>query len=287
MNIIAVDDEKSSLSSLQSAIKEAMPDSALSCFNMSKAALEYAKTNRVDIAFLDIEMSGMNGLQLAKHLKVIYGKTIIIFVTGYSQYALDAFALHASGYLMKPVTVKAVFDEINYQYKTLCKCQLSSNISDIKDSRDIHSSHDDIKRVRVQTFGNFEVFVDGKPLIFGRSKTKELLAYLVSRKGALCNNNEVVAIIWEDKEDTSSLQSMFRALVADLTKTLKEADILDIIIKKRGYIGIMPENFSCDLYDFCAGINVNSYTGEFMNQYSWAEFTNMYLDRIQEKNKVC
>ena len=277
MNIIAVDDEKSALKGLQSAIKEAIPESAISCFNISKAALEYAKNNQVDIAFLDIEMSGMNGLQLAKHLKVIHGKTIVIFVTGYSQYAVEAFAIRASGYLMKPVTAKAVLEEIKYWNQSICKCQMFPN------TQQEYQNNGAERKLRVQTFGNFEIFLDGKHLIFSRSKTKELFAYLVTRKGALCNNNEIVAVIWEDKEDSSTLQSMFRALVADLMKTLSAAGINDVIVKQRGYIGIVPENISCDLYDFCAGIKVNSYIGEFMTQYGWAEFTNMYLDRMQSK----
>jgi two-component SAPR family response regulator len=268
MNIIAVDDEKSALNSLQSAIKEAIQGCTLSCFNISKTALEYVKNNQVDIAFLDIEMSGMNGLELAKHIKVINGKTIIIFVTGYSQYAVEAFAIRASGYLMKPVTASAVLKEVEHLKNTVVS-KLPIN-------------NDTGKKMRVQTFGNFEVFADGKPLLFNRAKTKELLAYLVSRQGAMCNNNEIAAIIWEDKEDSSSLQSMFRTLVADLTQALNEANIKDVLIKKRGYIGIIPENISCDLYDFNSGINVNNYLGEFMNQYSWAEFTNTYLERIQE-----
>ncbi|MDR2543758.1 MAG: response regulator, partial [Treponema sp.] len=104
MKIIAVDDEQHALKSLQSAIEEALPNCSLSCFNKSKNALEYAKNNRIDVAFLDIEMAGMNGLQIAKSLKEIYGKTCIVFVTGHSHYAADAFALRANGYIMKPVT---------------------------------------------------------------------------------------------------------------------------------------------------------------------------------------
>jgi len=277
MNIIAVDDERHALKGLKTAIEEALPDCSLSCFPTSKAALEYAKNNRIDAAFLDIEMPGMSGLQLAKALKDICGKTYVVFVTGYSQYALDAFALRASGYILKPVTVKAVSKEIKYIQSTFLQNPPEDKISKI-----INNGTE--KRLRVQTFGNFEVFVDEKPLIFSRSKTKELFAYLVSRQGALCNNNEIVAVIWEEKDDTSALQSMFRTLVMDLTQTLKSMSMNDILIKQRGFIGIAKDKISCDLYDFCAGIRINNYFGEFMTQYSWAEFTNMYLDRIQKKN---
>ena len=121
MNIIAVDDEKSALNSLQSAINEAVPNSQLSCFNKSRQALEFARSNQINFAFLDIEMGGMNGLQLAKHLKEIYCKTIIVFVTGYSEYALDAFALHAGGYLLKPVTSKAITEVVEHFHSPVQK----------------------------------------------------------------------------------------------------------------------------------------------------------------------
>ena len=262
MNIIAVDDEHFALMDLRSVIEEALPDSTLCCFDTPAAVLEYAKNNRVDVAFLDIEMGRMSGLQLAKHLKDIYGKTNIIFVTGYSQYALDALALYVSGYLMKPVTAIKIIEAIEHlRYP-------------IKPASG--------KRIRVQTFGNFEIFVDEKPLIFARTKTKELFAYLVLRQGAHCSNDEIAAVIWEDKNDTPSLKSLFRTLVADLIQTLKAAGIHDVVIKQRGQLAILPDKIICDLYDFCAGINVNSYLGEFMSQYSWAEFTIGYLDRIRK-----
>ena len=137
-------------------------------------------------------------------------------------------------------------------------------------------------KVRVQTFGNFEVFVDGKPLRFARSKTKELFAYLVMRRGARCNNNEIVAVLWENKPDSPALQSQYRHLVSDLTKALKSADAEDVLFKQRGFLAIVPEKLSCDLYDFYAteANGANSYMGEFMMQYSWAEFTNACLDEI-------
>jgi len=257
MNIIAVDDEQFGLKDLQSAIEEALPGNMLNCFNTPTAALEYARSNKTEVAFLDVEMGEMSGLQLAKALKDIYGKTNIIFVTGFSQYAVDAFALYASGYLMKPVDVKAVQEAVEYLRYPVEPKQTS--------------------RIRVQTFGNFEVFVDNKPLNFNRTKSKELFAYLVSRQGALCSNDEITAIIWENKEDSSALKSMFRNLVADLTQTLENADMHGIIIKQRGYLAVAADKISCDLYDFCAGNYVNRYMGEFMTQYNWAEFTNSYL----------
>ena len=147
------------------------------------------------------------------------------------------------------------------------------------------SLHSPENKLCVQTFGNFEVFLNGRIFKFERAKTKELFAYLVSRKGAICSNNEIAAVLWEDKEDTLSLQTLFRQLVADLTAKLGEAGMQDILVRERGQLAIIPDKISCDFYDFCNGLNVNNYLGEFMTQYGWAEFTNGYLDRMY-KNKI-
>jgi hypothetical protein len=71
-------------------------------------------------------------------------------------------------------------------------------------------------------------------------------------------------------------------LVADLTKTLNEAGFSDLLIKQRGSLAIAADKLQCDLYDFNNGKNVNNYRGEFMAQYSWAEFANAFLNRSRQ-----
>ncbi len=112
MNIIAVDDEKPVLHLVKKAIRKALPECSLAGFTTAKEALAYAKTVNIDIAFLDIEMGSMIGLTLAEHLKEIYDKINIIFITGYSDYAVDAFSLGSSGYIMKPVKPEAITLEV-------------------------------------------------------------------------------------------------------------------------------------------------------------------------------
>jgi len=260
MNILAIDDNVLALEELVSSIKEACPDDEIHSFSKPSELLDYAKENVCDIAFLDIEMWGMNGIELAQKLKEINGKTNIVFVTGYSKYALDSYTVKASDYVMKPVTKEAV------------KNALENLRCPIKTEPD--------KRVRVQTFGNFEVFADENPVLFTRSKTKELFAYLVSRKGALCSNNEIIAVIWEDKDDSPATQSHFRHLVADLIKTLKSLNAEDIIIRKWKQLAVVPGKLTCDFYEMLDGNvkAVNSYAGEFMSQYSWAEIDAAYLE---------
>jgi len=271
MNILIVDDERLALENLKRIIEGVLPNVSITGFMKPSEALEYVHSalekglKKPDMAFLDIEMGGMNGLQLAKRLKEIHSKINVIFTTGYSKYALDAYALYASGYLMKPVSAEAVteaMEHLRYPIK-------------------LQSQH----TIRVQTFGNFEIFAGDKPLKLTRTKTKEMFAYLTMRRGALCSNNEIIAVIWEDKPNTTAVQNQFRHLVMDLTKALKGVNAEDILVKQRGILAILPDKISCDLYDFLdAGAEaVNKYTGEFMAQYSWAEFTNAYLEKMTHK----
>ena len=255
MRIIAVDDEPHALRNIARIIKNEMPDCTLSCFDTADEALEYAKENRIDVAFLDIEMGGMNGLLLAKRLKDIYGKTNIVFLTGYSEYALDAHTLHPAGYLMKPLVEESFREAMeNLRHPVALKTD---------------------KLIRVQTFGNFEVFVDGRPVRFPRSKSKELLAYLVHKEGASCTMGELVAALFEDNAQTN-----IRPYISALTKALEEAGASGLIIKNFNSIAVDTEKFDCDLYRFMKRdiVAVNAYKGEYMANYSWGEFVAGYLD---------
>ena len=219
----------------------------------------------VDFAFLDINMRETDGLSLAKRIKEISPATKIVFVTGYSEYAVKAFKLRAHGYLMKPVTSKDVEEELNSVLEE-------------------HMSAND-KSVYIQTFGNFEVFVGDEPIVFTRAKPKELLAYLIDRKGASVSAAEIAAVLWEDKHYDRYLQNQTQKIISFMMATLKQYKIQDIIVKKYNNISIDKSKVSCDYYSFLEGdINaINAYTGEYMANYSWGEFTASILN---EKKKI-
>ena len=108
MNIIAVDDEKLSLEALVSCIKENLPNETVNAFRRTSDAEVFAGWNGCDIAFLDIEMRDVNGIELAKKIQEINSKVNIVFVTGYGDYTGEAFSIFASAYIMKPVTAEKV-----------------------------------------------------------------------------------------------------------------------------------------------------------------------------------
>ena len=255
MRILALDDSELTLKLLVQSIKMVVPKAEVISFNRPSKLIEFAKMNSCDIVFLDIQMWGMNGLEVAKTLKEIYSKINIIFVTAHTRYLKKMFEFYPSSYVLKPVTKEAV-------------------LSEIENSNHPLNSHTE-EKILVQTFGNFDIFVNNKPLIFGRSKAKEMLAYLIDRKGACVKTAEIAAILWEDREYDRSLQAQTQVIISELMKTLRENGINDIVIKKRNQIAIDKSKIKCDYYDF---LNwdmsaVNGYTGEYMSNYSWAEMT--------------
>ena len=246
MRILLADDEQLQLLRLTDAVKKALPqESEILSYTNPVLAWEENKEKPVDIAFLDIDMPVMNGMILAKKLKTVNPQVNVIFVTAYNEYALDAYKLHASGYVTKPVNVekiKAELDGLRYPVELT-----------------------PTKKLQVKCFGNFEVFAGGVPVKFTRSKSKELFAYLVDREGAAANVNELNAILWEEDK-----KSYFRNLVADIQASLKAVGAEDVFVKRRNECFIDPTKIDCDAYEYRKNDPnaIRMYRGEYMAQYS-------------------
>lgn len=263
MHILAVDDELLALELLARSIRKACPSAQISKFQFAQEALAFLEENPCDIAFLDIHMRGMNGLSLAKKIKDLMSQDNLIFVTGYSEYAADALSIHASGYIIKPVSAAAVAAELEDLRRPVTR--LPGTL------------------LQVRCFGNFEVFSpDGEPLKFSRPKAKELLAYLVYRRGSSCSVRELAAVLFEDNMYSNKQMLYLQKIISSMMQTLKAHNAADIIYKSYDAIALNSKMIDCD---YCRFLNlevpsINSYFGEFMTQYSRAEFVAGYLDRI-------
>ena len=249
MKVLLVDDEQLQLLRLEESVKNVLLSGEILSFNNPLDALEAAKKDKIDIAFLDIEMPEINGLSLAKSLKGINPKVNIIFVTAYDNFALEAMKLHASGYISKPVNEEKVRTEVEgLRYPVKLKST---------------------KVIQVKCFGNFEVFHDGEPLKFAYSKSKEVFAYLVDREGAAININELNAILWEEDH-----KSYLRNLISDIQKTLQSVGAGDVFKKRHNECYIDVDKVDCDAYEYHRNNPdaIRMYRGEYMMQYSWPVF---------------
>ena len=262
MKVLAVDDEYLALEGICSAVKEAEPSAEIMAFRDGEDALSLAADWIPDVAFLDIDMISENGVILAEKLKAKNPRINIIFVTGYSEYMGDAFKLHASGYILKPVMAELVKKELeNLRFPVAKK-----------------------KKIFVRAFGSFEIFADGIPLKFAYSKSKELLAILIDAKGSFCSLGKVEEILWEN--DLSKKGSYIRNLVADIRKNLRAYDSEDVLIHNYNQLAINKDAIDCDYFDFLYGKSQleDSFQFEYMSQYSWAESTLGFLLRKTYKN---
>ena len=250
MNAIAVDDEKYMLEALQEAISASSDITQVAAFTSCSAALSYAAEHPVDIAFLDINMRGVGGLGLAEKLMEIYPRCKIIFCTGYDEYAVSAFQLHVSGYLMKPITPEAIQKEIDH-------------IKGVKATE---------KLLTIKCFGNFEVLCNDGILSFKRKKAKELLAVLVDRNGAGMTAKQICAILFPDDTDDTKNTAYLRQLVLDLRNTLKQIRAEDVFQHETPYYRIDTNLVRCDYLSFLE-TGKPEFHGEYMTQYSWAEET--------------
>ena len=186
MRAICVDDEGLILSRTVSLVKKTNKFDEVESFMDALEALDYLKNEKADLALLDIDMPEMGGLELATNIKNKCPDIKIIFLTGYSEYAVDAYAMHATGYLLKPVSYEKLLSEIEYAFE-------GSQLPGDSSQKPAEAS-----RVKVETFGFFNILVDGKPVAFKRSKAKELLACLVDRRGQFISRKDLFYILWED-----------------------------------------------------------------------------------------
>ena len=250
MIAIAVDDEALMLGALVSAV-EASPDIAsVTGFSDCEKALEYAKNTNLDIAFLDINMRGMGGLALAEKIIALRPDCKIVFCTGYEEYAISAFKIHASGYLMKPISAEDVQAEIN-------------NIKGVKQKE---------KLLTVHCFGNFEVYAKDEKLVFKRLKTKELFAFLVDRKGAGMTARQICAVLFPDDMDDVKNSAYLRQLVMDLKNTLRAVGAESVLRHETPCYRVDTGLIQCDYLTYLE-TGKPEFHGEYMMQYSWAEET--------------
>ena len=254
MQYLVVDDEKLVRGAIVSELKKAVPeDSEIFDAENYIKALDIIRENDIYVAFLDINLPVVNGIELSKQIVEISPETNIVFATANSQYSVEAWETEASTFLLKPITKAAI-------EKAMEKLRKPRN----------HGA----EKIKAQCFGNFECFYHNKPIAFSRSQSKEFLAYLIDRKGAEVGADEIRAVLWEEEEDSEAKKSYIRTLASDIRKSLREIGMEDALIHRKGNYSVNRECFECDYYDYIEGkLPGDSFTGEYMSRYSWAENT--------------
>lgn len=263
MKTILVDDELWAMKRFERECEDDPRFDIVGTFDQPADALAYAREHRVDFALLDIRMQEIDGLTLGKRLRELYPEIIIIYVTAYSQYSVEAMKMKADYFVLKPYNLEDVEDALR-------RAQLLSARQD--------------KPVVIKTFGYFEVLVQGKPLYFSSAKAKELLAVLVDRQGGNVSAEEMLALMWEDRPHDDTSLSLCRKAAHRLRKTLEEAGVGELLIGDKNGRRLNTDMVDCDYYRFLAGDPRarQQFGGQYMSNYSWAETTLASLERMIE-----
>ena len=265
MKAICVDDEPYAMKYTVKQCEQLCEIDEVKGFVRAGDALEYLKEHPADLAILDINMPEIDGIALAIRIKQLHPQTAILFLTAYKEYAFEAFSVHPTGYLLKPVSLEELEAEISYA--SACEKTMPES------------------RIYARTFGNFDLYVDGKPVVFARAKSKELLACLIDRQGGYVTRAAAFAALFEDEPYTRKRQKYFDVIIRSLRATLEDCGIGNIFEMNRGGLRICPEKLDCDAYRFFSGEEnaIKSYRGEYMNAYSWANVMEAYMDRVAKK----
>ena len=260
MHVIYVDDEQPALDNFRWTVAKFTDIDSLNLFQNGEAALEWTRQHVVDVAFVDMEMPGLHGLGLAAKLKE-YNKNIrVVFVTAYSQYAMDAWGVGATGYVLKPYSSADIRKELD----KCAFCPLPS------------------QRIMIQTIPSLAVSVDGQALHFAGGKPRELMALLVDRGERGITSGEGIMCLWPERSNDASAQSLFRMTYKRLADTLEQVGIGHILVSAANRRYLRVEEVDCDLYRILSGDTEvqKRYDGRYLQEYSWAEERNGQLYRM-------
>lgn len=251
MQAIIVEDEVIMIKKFLRLSKEIPDLNVIGTFENGENAVYFAKHNQVDVAFLDVSMPVINGIETAKLLRKIREDIVIVFISAYDQYIREFNQIGGDYYIVKPYNL-TILEMAMKRIRLVLERQKKS--------------------IYIQTFGRFTVFKDGEPInLIG--KAKEILALVVARRGKEISNEEIFSTIWENREYSNEKMTVYYNALRRLKKALKEANLEALLISTtRGQI-INTAIFDCDYYKLMDTPNqITRFENDFLCEYSWAEY---------------
>lgn len=249
MKILAIDDKTADLKLLSQEIKKVYPDAEVQAFSEIEKVWKEVENTDFNVFFCCLDTYGF---ELAEHVRKIYPACNIIIVADTMEYMADAMKIHVSGYIQKPVSKEAIRYELSdLRYPVVDKGE---------------------RKCRLQCYGNFEVFnSEGNLIHFKRRKSKEALAYITHRRGAVCTMREVAAILFEDAPCDLKQMSYMQKIISGMINDLNNEGAAEAVIRHYNGVAIDTTKVVCDYYNNPDRRTIDG--EEYMAQYSWAEYT--------------
>lgn len=272
LSAIIIDDELPTLNLMKYIISKNKNIEIVGAFSNPREALEQIKLLKPDVAFIDVEMPGINGIALAEALEDLNYDIKIIFATAYKEYAFDAFRVEASDYILKPVTeeqVNRTVDKLIKRYPLIISkgheknvraaSEAEENINKSKDDEASSSTSAEDKkdqRCSIISFGQLIVSTESNSasslsqVKFETSKVEELFAYLVLSEGRPVEKWKLCELLWADFPEKKAEHNL-HSTIYRLKSSFKKAGFIEEFIKyKNGCYTLNIDLFYCDLWDF-------------------------------------
>lgn len=252
MRGIIVDDEPLMITAFMRISKDIQELEITGMFEFAEDAIEYANGNMFEIAFLDVELPGINGVECAKKLREKNPELLIVFISAYEEYLRESNLIGGDDYILKPYKKETL-------EKTMEKMRLL--VQRLK------------KRVYVQMFGRFMLIKDGVPIPLS-GKAKEILALILVKRGKEISNETIYRTIWEMREYSNVHMKVYYNALKRLRDVLEKYELQNIIFSTvRGQMA-NTDVFDCDYYLWLDKNCTNAkdkFEGEFLSEYSWGE----------------
>lgn len=236
LNAVIVDDELAVLNLLKMFLQKTGQVNVVEIFTDPCEALENMSNIKPDVVFLDIEMPEINGLELANNLMEQNDELMVVFVTGYNQYAVEAFQVNALDYILKPVNQNRIE-----------KC-----ISKLNKFRFPRIEEKITIEKKILCFGDFEVYGNDGVIKWPTRKVEEMLAYFIVHRECNIEGWELGEILWPEG-DPEKIKTNLHTSLFRLRKTIKENKLPINISSKKGGKGTYRcelQELHCDLMEF-------------------------------------
>lgn len=259
MKIIVVDDE---LSALNTFLPNVIDDVNVECkmfMNAPRSALEYVRTNKVAVAFLDIKMPEIDGVDLAEWMLDVNTELKIVFISAYAQ------------------DEKGICERLGG--KVAGFCHKPYNAEKIKRMLASFNTERTQPKIYLRTFDAFDLFVDGVAVNFSSAKAKELLALLTDARGSYVTMDTAIGNLWADKNADLG-KRLYRDAVCKLRLKLKELGIAELVSFDRGRAVINTKCATCDMWEFVEKGGV--FSGRYLPQYDWSIVTESALEQMKK-----
>jgi len=260
LKIVVVDDEKKAIERFERLIADDEKTILVASFTNPLEAIDYIRKQPVDIVFADIEMPEVNGLELAETITGINPSIDVVFVTAYSQYAIQAFQVQAVGYLLKPLEIEDIRKQINQ----------------ILQRRELRKSGTKKEKCKIQCLGHFLCYRNDKEFVNWRTaKAEELLGFLLHYRGKPVAKEKIIDTLWPDMDPKKASQNLHSNLhyVREMLKTIGFEDIIE---RNRESYRLNMDYIDCDMIHFMALIEEIAVTEEFLDIASFEKVDKLY-----------